>query len=128
MHYHFPWLVKANVRWSIFCAATKRRMRANLDWSPFFEIAAEDLPYRERLRAYAGIARERFETDRFHEFCARHLGHLDAVAHELFGSALAKDAVRQKVAAVFPPHEIEEFTELFWGRIQQWREDEGDRP
>ena len=36
--------------------------------------------------------------------------------------------MRQKVAAVFPPHEIEEFTELFWGRIQQWREDEGDRP
>ncbi len=25
LHYHFPWLVKANLRWSIFCAATKRR-------------------------------------------------------------------------------------------------------
>jgi hypothetical protein len=116
------------VRWSIFCAATKRRMRPNLDWAPFFEIAGKDLPYRERLRAYARIAHERFETDRFREFCAKHLGHLDEVADELFSSPLAKDAVRQKVAALFPRHEIEEFTELFWGRIQKWRQDEGARP
>ena len=53
LHLHFPWLIKANVRWSLFCAATKRRMRPNLDWQPFFDIAAEDMPYRERLRAYA---------------------------------------------------------------------------
>ena len=26
LHYHFPWLVAANLRWSIFCAATKRPM------------------------------------------------------------------------------------------------------
>ncbi|HSA79894.1 MAG TPA: hypothetical protein VLE23_03665, partial [Geminicoccaceae bacterium] len=125
LHYHFPWLIKANVRWSIFCAATKRRMRANLDWAPYFEVAGQDLPYRERLRAYARIAHERFETERFHEFCARHLGHLDEVAYELFGSRLARDAVHEKVSALFPRREIEEFTELFWGRIQAWREKEG---
>ena len=112
LHYHFPWLIKANVRWSLFCAATKRRMRPNLDWAPYFEVAGEDLPYRERLRAYARIAHERFETDRFQEFCSRHLGHLDEVAYELFGSPLARDAVHQKVSALFPPREIEEFTEL----------------
>ena len=27
LHYHFPWLVMANLRWSLFFAATKRRMR-----------------------------------------------------------------------------------------------------
>ena len=72
-------------------------------------------------------AYERFETDRFQEFCNRHLGHLDEVADELFGSDLARDAVHQKVSALFPPHEIEEFTELFWGRIQAWRQQEGAR-
>ena len=128
LHYHFPWLIKANVRWSLFCAATKRRMRPNLDWAPFFEIAGKDLPYRERLRAYARIAHERFETDRFQEFCDKHLGHLDEVAYEFFGSTLARDAVHQKVSALFPPHEIEEFTELFWGRIQTWRESGGRAP
>ena len=58
----------------------------------------------------------------------QHLGHLDEVAYELFGSQLARDAVHQKVAALFPPREIEEFTELFWSRIQAWRDKEGARP
>jgi hypothetical protein len=31
--------------------------------------------------------------------------------------------VRQKVEAMYPDHEIDEFTELFWSRIQQWRTD-----
>jgi len=125
LHLHFPWLIKANIRWSVFCAATKRRMRANLDWQPFFDIAAEDMPYRERLSGYARLAHERFETERFHDFCEKHLPHLDEVAHEFFGSERARDAVRQKVSALFPPHEIDDFTELFWGRIQRWRESEG---
>jgi hypothetical protein len=121
LHFHFPWLIKANLRWSIFCAATRRKMRPNLDWKPFFDIAEKDLAPRERLAAYAKIARERFEADRFEEFCANHLGHLDEVADEFFGSDLARDAIRQKVTALFPTHEIDEFTELFWQRIQDAR-------
>jgi hypothetical protein len=33
----------------------------------------------------------------------------------------------QKVAALYPSQEVEEYTELFFGRIQQWREDAGAR-
>ncbi len=121
LHYHFPWLVMANVRWSIFCAASNRAMRKTQDWDPFFEIADSDRTDREKLTAYAGIAHERFETDRFHAFCEEHLGHLDEVAWEFFGSDIARSAVREKVEALYPAHEIEEFTDLFWGRIQQWR-------
>jgi hypothetical protein len=124
LHRHFPWLVKANIRWSVFCAVTKKKMRRTLDWEPFFEIAAwRDVTYRERLRAYAKVAEERFEAARFDEFCAKHLPHLDEVAWEFFGTQTAKDAVRAKVTALFPPHEIEQFTELFWLRIQAWRAD-----
>ena len=119
LHFHFPWLIKANLRWSVFCAATRRRMHANLDWQPFFDIADQDLPPRERLAAYAALARERLETDRFEEFCATHLAHLDEVADEFFASDIARDAVLQKVTALFPEHEIESFTELFWQRIQE---------
>lgn len=122
LHMHFPWLVKAKLRWSIFCAVTKRPMRKTLDWEPFNAIAANaDMPYREKLTAYANIARQRFEVDRFVEFCEKNLGHLDEVAWEFFGTEAAKSAVRQKVAALYPAHEIEPFTELFWGRIQHWR-------
>ena len=101
-------------------------MRHNLDWEPYFEVAAEDLPYREKLRRYALIARQVLDADAFEEFCARHLGHLDAVADEFFGTEQARDAVRQKVAALFPAHEVDEFTELFYGRIQRWRQAEGN--
>jgi len=125
LHYHFPWLIKANLRWAIFCAATRRRVRCNLDWAPYFAVAAEDLPYREKLRRYAHLARQAFDADAFDEFCARHLAHLDAVADEFFGTEQAHDAVRQKVAALFPAHEVEQFTGLFWGRIQAWRAAEG---
>lgn len=124
LHYHFPWMVSAKLRWSIFCAATRRKMRATLDWEPFYEIAGRDLPYRERLRAYAAIAAERLETTRFQEFCARHLGHLDQVAWDFFGTEVARSAVQKKVEALYPSFEVERFTELFWSRIQAWRSHE----
>ena len=125
LHYHFPWLIKANLRWSIFCAATDRPMRRNMDWQPFYDIAEKDLSPRERLREYARIAHERFETEKFREFCRSELGHLDELAYEFFGSDKLRDAIRQKVEALFPAHEIDEFTQLFWDRIQTWREQEG---
>lgn len=125
LHYHFPWLVKAKVRWSLFVAATQRKMRRCLDWEPFFEIAATDTSFEEKLEGYARLGERILDLDRFEEFCAKHLGHLDDVADEFFGSARAKEAVRLKVAALFPEHEIDEFTELFWERIQHWRQVEG---
>jgi hypothetical protein len=42
---------------------------------------------------------------------------------EFFTTETAYDAVRQKVATLFPVHEIDQFTDLFWARIQQWRHD-----
>ena len=109
---------------------------APADWDEWFRvyekmilhyarIAAEELPYAEKLRRYALLARQILDADTFGEFCERHLGHLDAVADEFFGTELARDAVRQKVAALFPAHEVDEFTELFYGRIQRWRQAEG---
>ena len=123
LHYHFPWLVGANLRWSIFCAATRRKMRPNLDWDPFFAIAEGDLPYRDKLAAYAEVARERLEAERFESFCAEHLAYFDETLWEFFATPEAKEAVRVKVTALYPPHEVESFTELFWSRIQKWRDE-----
>ena len=128
LHYHFPWLVAANLRWSIFCTATRRRMRASLDWEPYFEIAERDLPYREKLAAYAAIARDRLQAAEFEAFCAEHLAHLDDVVWEFFASDVARSAVRQKVAALFPAHEVPQFTEVFWERIQRWRDESKPSP
>jgi len=118
LHFHFPWLIKSNLRWSIFCAATDRSMHTNLNWAEYFRIAAEDKSFEEKLDDYARIALEYFDYERFTEFCNSHLGHLDEVAQEFFGSDVARDAVRKKVKALYPEHEIDEFTDLFWNRIQ----------
>jgi len=123
LHFHFPWLVKAYLRWTLFCAATRRRMRKTLDWDPFLAMAAEELPFSEKLDRYAALAEDRFESARFEEWCATHLGHLDEVADAFFQTAEAREAIRLKVAALFPAHEVERFTELFWSRIQRWREE-----
>ena len=122
LHCHFPWLVKAKLRWSLFCAATRRKMRQTLEWQEFYDIADQGLPYREALRRYGQLARKRLEADRFAEFCEEHLPHLDEVAWEYFGGQPAREAVRKKVAALFPAHEVDEFTERFWSQIQRWRE------
>lgn len=127
LHYHFPWVVLAQLRWALFCAATLRPMRRNLDWKPYYEIREQGLPYRERLAAYARIADERLDSERFREFCDQHLGALDEVAWVFFGSDTAKEAVREKVQAKFPTHEVEPFTEHFWGLIQFWRKTEAER-
>ena len=50
LHYHFPWLVAANLRWSIFCAATKRPMRDQ----PRLDAVLRD---RRQRRAVRGEAR-----------------------------------------------------------------------
>lgn len=127
LHYHIPWLVKSKIRWSLYCAATQRRMRHHVDWTPFFLIADSDMGYRDKLRAYAEIAEDRYEKQRFEEFCDRHLAALDEVAWEYFSSNRAKEAVRRKVAVLFPESEVERFTEHFWGLLQFWRQTERDR-
>ena len=127
LHYHLPWLVKAKIRWSLFVAATHRRVRHHPDWEPYFTIAASDLPYREKLSSYAALAHRSYETERFLEFCDTHLAHLDEVTWEYFSSDRALEAVRRKVAVIFPPHEVDLYTEHFWGLLQFWRRTERDR-
>jgi hypothetical protein len=122
LHYHFPWIIEANLRWSVFAATTRRRV-IPLEWPRYFDAVEEGMTLQERVDALMPLARARFDADHFEEFCAQHLGHLDEVAYEWFGTDEARDAVRRKVAALFPPHEVEEFTQVFFDRIQQWRDD-----
>jgi hypothetical protein len=127
LHYHLPWLVKSMIRWTLFCAAYQRPMQFDLRWPDYFKIADSDRSYREKLAAYADLARQRYETDKFEEFCANKLGDLDEITLAYMETPRAREAVAAKVAAMFPAHEAEEFTEHFWGLLQFWRKTETDR-
>ncbi len=124
LHYHFPWLVKAMVRWTVFCAATGRRKKLSLDWDRFFDARDPSLSYDEQLDRYDAIAREYYDTEAFEAFCATHLSELDAIAHEFFGTDRFKEIVRAKVAALYPAHEIDRFTQHFFDQVQLWRKAE----
>ena len=124
LHYHFPWLIAANLRWSLFCAATKRPMRPNLDWQPYFDIADTDAPYEEKLKGYAAIARERLQTDAVRGVLRRSTS---AISIRCSGTSSAPTRPAtpcgRRSTAMYPDHEVDEFTEMFWSRIQQWRQD-----
>jgi hypothetical protein len=47
------------------------------------------------------------------------------MAHEFLASETVHQAIREKVTALYPEHEVESFVELFWNRVQKWREIEG---
>ncbi len=125
LHYHFPWLIKANLRWSIFCAATDRAMKTNLNWESYFAIADQDIPFEEKVAGYVALAQEHFSVDEFEDFCATHLSQLDEIAYEFFATDTVHEAIREKVTVLYPEHEIDTFVELFWNRVQKWRQTEG---
>ena len=127
LHFHFPWLVKALIRWTLFCAWKKRPMQLTLPWDRFFAANDPDKSFEERLLAYDVIARDLYDTDAFEAFCAEHLGHLDEIALEFFGSQRFHDIVHDKVASLYPDHEVKRFTDHFFGLIQFWRKTERDR-
>ncbi len=103
-------------------------MRKTLDWAPYEAIKAEGLDEREALRRYGNIGRERFNIHEFVDFCQTNLSHLDEVVLEFFQKPKAKEIIRSKVAQCFPKHEINMFTNHFFGLIQFWAKTETDRP
>ncbi len=113
IHYHWPWYVLSNLKWALFVAATKRPMRKTLDFEPYYEVARQKLDYREKLRRYAKIARDRLQAERFEAFCQEHLGPLEETAFRWFRSERCLAAIRKKVENVYPAHEIDEFTGRF---------------
>jgi hypothetical protein len=126
LHVHFPWSMTALLKWTIFCAATKRRMALDMDMRKYFEIADRaDLSYEMKLAAYAKLADAYFEADRFSEFCGKHLAHVDEAAHEYFTSGEFDDLLVACVRQTFPPHEQQHFVEHFRGLCAHWAAGEG---
>jgi hypothetical protein len=121
LHVHFPWAMVALLKWSVFCAATMRPMALALDHRKFFKVAdRDDLSYEKKLKQYFDLTQDYFETDRFEEFCDKHLSHLDEVAQEYFASPEFDVLLMATVTETFPNHEREHFVGHYRGLIGQW--------
>jgi hypothetical protein len=124
LHVHFPWAMTALLKWSVFCAATRRLMALSLDHRRYCKIADQGGPgglsYEQKLRQYFTLTQEYFETERFEQFCDEHLSHIDEVAQEYFASGEFDDLLVRSVAETFPAHEREHFTGRYRHLIGQW--------
>jgi hypothetical protein len=128
LHYYFPWAVKTLVKWCVFALATGRRPRLDLDTDRFFAIGdSADLSYAEKLIAYRELADEYFESERYHDFCARALPHLDEIVLEWVGSEDFDHLLIDTVRSMYPAHEHDQFIAHLRGLISLWLHDQEGR-
>ena len=74
LHYYFPWAITALVRWTAFCAVTRREMHINQNSRDYFRFGdRDDLSYEEKLAKYRELADAYFQIDDYREFCDLHL-------------------------------------------------------
>lgn len=125
LHYYFPWTIRTLLKWVVFCCVTGRRQTVDLDTHRYFAIADRaDLSYRDKLREYRRIADRQLEVDKYTEFCARYLAHLDEVTVEWVESPEFRDLVAGTVRSTFPEHEHEQFISHFGGLTDEWARDQ----
>jgi hypothetical protein len=129
LHYYFPWAMKALVKWSVFCTATGRLPRYDLDTRHYFDIADRtDLSYADKLSSYRHLADDYFEVERYHDFCASRLAHLDEVVLDWVESADFDRLLVDTVRSTFPKHEHDQFIAHYRGLLGAWASDERGGP
>jgi hypothetical protein len=125
LHYYFPWAMKALVKWCVFVLATGRRPRRDLAADVFFEIADDQsLPYDAKLAAYRELADAYFETDRYQEFCAASLPHLDEVVLDWVAGPDFDRLLTETVRSFYPAHEHDRFIAHLRGLTGLWVTDD----
>jgi hypothetical protein len=125
LHYYFPWAISALVKWSVFSLATGRRSKVDLHTERYFEIADNDsLDYDAKVDAYLALADEYFETAKYHEWCAEHLGDFDLRVRDWVSGPDFARLLQATVASTYPEHEQEKFFAHFKGLTDLWLADQ----
>jgi hypothetical protein len=125
LHYYFPWAISALVKWSVFSLATGRRSKVDLHTERYFEIADDpSLDYDAKLNAYLALADEHFETAKYHEWCAAHLGDFDLRVRDWVAGSDFDRLLRETVVATYPEHERDKFHAHFKGLTNLWLADQ----
>jgi hypothetical protein len=121
LHYYFPWAMTALLRWTAFCAITGRRRPIDLDTARYFEIADRaDLSYSQKLVEYRRLADEYFDAERYQDFCASRLAHVDEMVHDWVRSADFDELLLDTVRVTYPRHEQDRFVAHFRGLVGAW--------
>ena len=125
LHYYFPWAIRALVKWCVFVLVTGRRARLDVATDPYFEIADDPgLSYAEKLDAYRALADDYFETERYQDFCATSLPHIDEIVLDWVEGPAFDRLLIDTVRSVYPAHEHDQFIAHLRGLIGLWVRDE----
>ncbi|USQ76120.1 ATP-grasp domain-containing protein [Ornithinimicrobium cryptoxanthini] len=125
LHYYFPWAITALVRWSVFALATNRPATVDLETRRYYEIADdESLDYQAKMEGYRTLADAHFDTDRYWEFCEKHLAHLPEAVLEWVDSDGFDKILLDTVRSTYPAHEHEKFLAHFRGLVGLWVKDQ----
>ncbi len=83
LHFYFPDLVKAMVKWLLFVSVSGYRKPHGFSyhWDRFFKVRddanSKKWSYKKRIQEYEAIADDHFHTKKFEEFCKKDLGGAD---------------------------------------------------
>jgi hypothetical protein len=116
--------MSALLRWTVFCVVTGRKPRLDMNAADYFAIGDDpDLSYADKLAGYRKLADDYFEVERYQEFCAKHLSHVDEMVAGWVSSAEFRTLLDETVRSTYPAHEHERFLGHFNGLIDAWIRD-----
>jgi len=120
--------VRALVRWCVFAVATGRRPRLDVAADQYFDVADDPgASYADKLDAYRELADGYFETERYQDFCATRLAHMDELVLDWAAGPGFDDLLVQTVRSVYPAHEHDQFIAHLRGLTAMWVRDEDAR-
>ena len=126
LHYYFPWAMSALARWTVFCCATGRTPRLDLDTSQLLRHRRPRpiCPTRTSWPSTGKLADDYFETERYADFCASRMSHVDEVVYDWVCSDEFDQLLLDTVRATYPAAEHDRFIAHFRGLIDSWIADQ----
>ncbi len=120
LHVHFPWVIKALVKWITFCAVTDRPMQIDLNQREYLEAGGEDASPEERFEACLSLAERYFEQERFEEFVERHLSFIDEAFVDFWNKGRLDDIIVHEIeVSRFPKHEHPRLIEEYRDKLRR---------
>ncbi|HTS99605.1 MAG TPA: hypothetical protein VMI33_23595 [Streptosporangiaceae bacterium] len=128
LHYYFPWAIRALVKWCVFALVTGRRARLDVATDPYFAIADDPgLSYAGKLDAYRALADGYFDTERYQDFCATRLPHIDEIVLDWVAGPAFDRLLTDTVRSVYPAREHDQFIAHLRGLTGLWAREESAR-
>jgi len=128
LHYYFPWAIRALVKWCVFTLVTGRRAKLDLETDRFFEVGDDPgMTYQEKLDTYRKLTDSYFEADRYQDFCATSLAHVDEIVLDWVAGPDFDQLLIDTVRTTYPAHEHDKFIAHLRGLLSLWVRDETAR-